>query len=86
MDFNEKEKAILYVFGNMHKFFEGLEEPGEKAGFLHAKKSLLFSVRKLDDALKNRYNKTNIRKKDKGEKRYGQQTDAVHPAGRHLSL
>ena len=23
MEFNEKEKALLYVFGNMHKFFEG---------------------------------------------------------------
>lgn len=34
MDFNEKEKPILNVFGNMHKFFEefaGFAEGGRLA-------------------------------------------------------
>ena len=69
MEFNEKEKAILCDFGNMHKFFEG--KKGRKkqlsAPAAEKEKSAVKLRLQLDDTGKNRYNKTinGNRKKEK---------------------
>ena len=82
----KKKKLFCAILATCTRRKRGHGKRNARNGKARHKKSPAKSERKLDDAAKNRYNKASKRNKRKGENRYGQQTHAVHPAGRYLPL